>query len=266
MKGKEIREVNGILLLNKPLGITSNKILQKVKRIYRAKKAGHTGTLDPLATGMLPICFGKSTKLTNQFLNSNKCYQVTMELGYETDSFDLEGTVVKRAEVLESHIKKIPEILEKFRGPQQQIPPMFSAIRHNGKRLHQLARAGIEVEREPRDINIFRLELIDNPSLLCSEPSLAAPDCALPQSEPSFPRRRESSFQLEVLCSKGTYIRTLVADIGRELGCYATVTQLHRVYVEPFDKDKIIDFDFIASSSDLESEDLSSLDQLLLNL
>jgi tRNA pseudouridine55 synthase len=197
-------QVDGLLLLDKPGGITSNRALQICKRLFNAQKAGHTGSLDPLATGMLPICFGQATKFSQYLLNANKTYVVTAKLGVSTDSGDSDGNVIDTCEPEQYSLSKIQQVIEGFVGNIEQVPPMYSAIKHKGKKLYELARAGIEVERKPRSITIYSIELINYAM---------------------------DSLSMQVSCSKGTYIRTLVTDIGHTLGCGAHVTALRRTQV-----------------------------------
>lgn len=201
------RPVNGILLLDKPLGESSNHALQHVKRLFDARKAGHTGSLDPLADGMLPICLGDATKLSAFLLDADKYYQFRVRLGETTATGDAEGEVVARCSTDGIDVDKIREVLPRFTGAIDQLPPMYSALKHQGKRLYELAREGVEVEREPRQVMIHRLEL---------------GDVELPE------------FELRVHCSKGTYVRTLAEDIGEALGCGAHVTALRRTGVGPY--------------------------------
>jgi len=200
------RQINGILLLDKPIGLTSNGALQRVKRLFNAKKAGHTGSLDPLATGMLPLCFGEATKFSQFLLESNKSYYVTAKLGERTTTGDSEGAVIESLPV-NVGMEQLQQILPQFIGEIEQIPPMFSALKVQGKPLYELARQGIEIERKSRRITIFALEL----------KALNA-----------------DSFSFRVDCSKGTYVRTLVEDIGRVLGCGAHVIELRRLHVSPY--------------------------------
>lgn len=201
-------DINGILLLDKPAGLTSNGALQRVKRLFNAKKAGHTGSLDPLATGMLPLCFGEATKFSQFLLESNKSYVVTAKLGIETTTGDAEGAVTVTKPVVNITADRVEAALSKFRGELQQIPPMYSAIKVQGKPLYELARRGIEIPREPRLVKIFSLTLdsLENDEL-----------------------------SVTVHCSKGTYVRTLMEDIGRELDCGAHVIALRRTNVTPYD-------------------------------
>ncbi|NOS74887.1 MAG: tRNA pseudouridine(55) synthase TruB [Methyloglobulus sp.] len=201
------RNIHGILLLDKRLGISSNRALQEVKRLFNANKAGHTGSLDPLATGLLPLCFGEATKVSGMMLDDDKRYKVIVQLGIRTDTGDLEGSIVETRIVPEFTVEGIHGILEKFTGAIDQIPPMYSALKQNGKKLYELARDGITVERKARRITIFELKL------------LAA---------------SKDTLELEVHCSKGTYIRSLAEDIGQELGCGATVKELRRIQAGQF--------------------------------
>ena len=231
---KRGRDIHGVFLLDKPQGMSSNDIMQKVKRIFQANKAGHTGALDPLATGMLPICLGEATKFSQFLLDADKRYLVTAKLGERTDTSDAEGQIVETREVK----VKTPEILtalEQFRGDILQVPTMFSALKHNGKPLYEYARQGITVEREARPITIFELNFIEY-----NAPYLT----------------------LEVHCSKGTYIRTLVDDLGEVLGCGAHVTMLRRTAVADYPTEKMLDWNALQSLA--AQQDLSLLDTLLL--
>jgi tRNA pseudouridine55 synthase len=194
------RAVDGVLLLDKPAGITSSTAVQKARRLLNAAKAGHTGTLDPQATGLLPICFGEATKFAHLLLDADKRYLATVRLGVTTDTGDLEGKVLTHRESRRAR-DEIEEVLSRFRGPVQQTPPMYSALKHEGQRLYRLARAGTEVAREPRNIVIHELALagIEGEDVM-----------------------------LSVTCSKGTYIRVLAEDIGQALGCGACLAGLRR--------------------------------------
>lgn len=201
------RPVSGILLLDKPLGLSSNHALQRVKRLYDARKAGHTGSLDPLADGMLPICFGDATKLSAFLLDADKYYWFRVKLGETTATGDTEGEITGTRPVEGVTVARIEQVLSGFLGEIEQMPPMYSALKHKGKRLYELAREGVEVEREPRKVLIHELEL----------------------GEVNLPE-----FELRVHCSKGTYVRTLAEDIGEALGCGAHVTALRRTGVGPY--------------------------------
>ena len=219
---KTRQTINGVLLLNKPLGISSNKALQKTKHCFNAKKAGHTGSLDPLATGMLPICFGEATKFSQYLLDSDKVYEVTGKLGQTTTTGDKEGEVLEQRSV-KFNDDDLQAALKKFTGHIQQIPPMYSALKHKGQPLYKLARKGETVERKPREVTIISIDLI-----ACEN----------------------SELKLRVHCTKGTYIRTLIEDIGAELGCGAHVSQLHRTLVTPFEKESMISIEDLEKLSD----------------
>lgn len=201
------RSVNGILLLDKPLEMSSNKALQIVKRLFNANKAGHTGSLDPLATGMLPICLGEATKVSQYLLEADKVYQVCFKLGERTATGDAEGEVVETMPYESITEEQIVTLLPDFTGDLEQVPPMYSALKHNGQRLYDLARKGVEVERKSRHIHISDIELL------------------------SF---KDGIVELKVACSKGTYIRTLAEDIAVALGTVSYVTLLHRLEVRSF--------------------------------
>jgi len=204
MQGKRIwKQVDGVLLLDKPLGLTSNDALQKVRRLFSAAKGGHTGTLDPLATGLLPLCFGEATKFSADLLDADKTYEAVLKLGVTTDSGDAEGAVTATVavDVAESDIFSV---LPRFVGDIRQIPPMHSALKRNGRPLYELARQGIEVERAPRPVTVYAIDCLGFAGDLLS---------------------------LRVACSKGTYIRVLAADIGQALGCGAHLTALRRTRV-----------------------------------
>ncbi|MGE5471439.1 MAG: tRNA pseudouridine(55) synthase TruB [Bacteroidota bacterium] len=204
---KTWQRVDGVLLLDKPLGLTSNDALQKARRLFSAAKGGHTGTLDPLATGLLPLCFGEATKFSADLLDADKTYEAVLKLGVTTDSGDVDGKVIATApvDVTESDIARV---LPQFTGDLQQVPPMHSALKRDGRPLYELARQGIEVERAPRAVTIYRLECL----------AFAG-----------------DSLVLRVACSKGTYIRVLAADIGQALGCGAHLSALRRTVVGDLD-------------------------------
>lgn len=203
-KNKFSRDLHGLLVLDKSLGISSSQALQRVKYLFNAKKAGHTGTLDPLATGALVICFGRATKIADHVMESEKSYYVVAKLGEQTDTGDKEGEVIKKGDVTASHIAQITNVVEKFQGEIEQIPPMYSAIKKDGVPLYKLAREGKEVDRKVRKIKIYSIAINEI---------------------------QDNSVAMTVHCSKGTYIRTLVEDIGSELGCYAHVEKLRRLSV-----------------------------------
>jgi len=228
------RDVNGILVLDKPSGITSNDALQQVKRLYFAKKAGHTGSLDPLASGVLPICMGEATKISAFLLDSDKRYQVRCQLGVRTATADAEGEVLETRPVGVYSRQQLETVLGEFRGSIEQIPPMYSALKHQGQRLYKLARQGIEVEREPRPVDIYDLTVVD---------------------------QGEDWLEISVHCSKGTYVRTLVEDIGDRLGCGAHVSVLRRTAVGPYGDNKLVGLDMLRG---LKEKEMSAMDELLL--
>jgi tRNA pseudouridine55 synthase len=201
------RDIDGILLLDKALGLSSNGALQEVRALFGAKKAGHAGSLDPLASGLLPVCFGQATKVCGRLLNSGKSYAVSVRLGASTESGDMETAVVERAPVPELTLEKVRDVLRTFEGAQSQIPPMHSALKFEGKRLYELARSGKSVERPPRSIVLRDLELV----------SLTG-----------------DVLEFRVHCSKGTYIRTLAMDLAGRLGTLGYVQGLRRLSVDPF--------------------------------
>ncbi len=207
--------VNGVLLLDKPVGLTSNQALQTVKRLLNACKAGHTGSLDPIATGLLPLFFGEATKLTQFLLNADKRYWTVFRLGVSTTTFDSEGEVTATRPVTVG-LRDIEKALDKFKGEIEQIPPMYSAIKHNGEALYKLARAGVEVEREPRPVTLHEIKTL------------------------GF---QDDLLTLEIACSKGTYIRTLAHDLGEILGCGAHVVQLRRLASGDVSIDKAVSLD-----------------------
>ncbi|HEY0720828.1 MAG TPA: tRNA pseudouridine(55) synthase TruB [Gammaproteobacteria bacterium] len=229
------RPVNGILLLDKPLGISSNNALQQVKRLFNANKAGHTGNLDPLATGMLPICLGEATKLSYYLLDADKVYIGTCKLGVRTSSADAEGEVIETRPVGVISEARVREVLESFVGEITQIPPMHSALKYQGQPLYKLAHQGIEVERQPRQVQIHELILL---------------------------RFAGDELEIRVHCSKGTYIRTLAEDIGEALGCGAHLSALRRTDVGPFHADGMVTLDQLRARVDAEGSD--SLDGFLL--
>jgi tRNA pseudouridine55 synthase len=204
---KKGNPLDGILLLDKPLGMSSNAALQRAKGLYKARKAGHTGSLDPLASGVLPICFGEATKVSAFLLSSDKRYRTVAQLGQISSTGDMEGEILETKPVPALDSAAIEAVLEQFRGPIEQIPPMHSALKHEGTPLYKLARQGISIERKVRHVTIYELTVVES---------------------------SDTTLTLDVLCSKGTYIRTLVEDIGNALGCGAFVAELRRTEVSPF--------------------------------
>ena len=240
MASKKGNDVDGILLLDKPLGRSSNSALQRVRHLFNAKKAGHTGSLDPLATGVLPICFGQASKVTAFLLDSDKRYFCTAQLGITTTTDDKEGEILQTRDVQTFTTDDIEKVLENFRGKIEQIPPMYSALKHNGQPLYKLARQGIDIERAPRPVTIHQLTLVE---------------------------KTTDSITLDVSCSKGTYIRTLAQDIGEALGCGAHLSMLRRTDVSPFDCSKIYtlkEIEKLAENDELESI-LLPIDSALIN-
>ena len=229
------RDIQGILLFDKPAGVTSNAALQEVKHLFYAQKAGHTGSLDPIATGLLPICFGDATRISSFLLDADKRYEVTCRLGAATATGDAEGEVIETRAVPPLKPARVRAKLQSdFIGLITQIPPMYSALKHKGQRLYVLARQGVEVEREPREVTIHSMELT-----------------GLDQTELKF----------KVHCSKGTYIRVLAEDIGAALGTRAHVTALRRTAVAPFDTPHM---HTLAALRELKQTDTQALDRLLL--
>ncbi|HYG41689.1 MAG TPA: tRNA pseudouridine(55) synthase TruB [Bordetella sp.] len=216
--------LDGVLLLDKPVGLSSNHALQRARRSMDAAKAGHTGTLDPFATGLLVCCMGRATKISGAMLNADKAYHATLQFGEETDSGDLTGHVVARAaedySITEAALRLT---LSRFQGIIEQVPPMYSALKRDGKPLYEYARQGIELERPPRQITIYRIDLL----------SLSG-----------------TRAEIEVACSKGTYIRTLAQDIGRALGCYAHLAALRRTHVGPFSLDRAVTLEALQAMTD----------------
>lgn len=235
MSGKiSWRPINGILLLDKPLGISSNTALQQAKRLFAAAKAGHSGSLDPLATGLLPICFGEATKFSQILLEADKTYQVTAKLGVTTTTADSEGKIVNEQLVPDYSDQQLEQVLQQFRGEIMQTPSMYSALKYQGQPLYKLARQGIEVTRAARKIHIYQLMLL---------------------------QRTKTTIDLEVVCSKGTYIRNLVEDVGTALGCGAHVSQLRRLGAGPYQAEQMLTFEQL---NEVAEQGYGSLDKLLL--
>lgn len=225
------RAVHGVLLLDKPLGWSSNDALQKAKWLLRAEKAGHTGTLDPLATGLLPLCFGAATKFSQISLDADKTYRATLRLGQTTTTGDAEGEVVMDRQGSVAAVT--PEALEAARvallGEIDQVPPMYSALKHEGKALYEYARAGVEIEREARRVTIHRLDILS---------------------------WQAEVLEIEVVCSKGTYVRTLAQDLGEKLGCGAHLTALRRVGSGPLHIDQAVSLDALIEMSEAQRDAL----------
>ena len=208
-----MQNINGILLLDKPSGITSNKALQRVRSLIKAKKGGHTGSLDPFATGMLPLCFGEATKISHYLLNEKKTYSVEVKFGVSTSTGDLDGEITGSSKIKEYSEDQWKKFLNEFKGESEQIPPMYSALRHKGKRLYELARKGEIVDRAARKIQIFSIKLVE---------------------------LSKDAINFEVTCSKGTYIRVLAEDIAKKLGMLGHVSQLRRKSVGNFFESKMV--------------------------
>jgi len=231
-KRRSGRDVHGILLLDKPVGISSNAALQRVKRLFQARKAGHTGSLDNLATGLLPLCLGEATKLSGFLLEADKYYQAECRLGVTTTTGDADGEVLLTRPLVSIDRKRIDQVIKSFIGPIQQMPPMYSAIKHQGQALYKLARQGKVVERKPRSIMIYELTVLNFVN---------------------------NCISLDVHCSKGTYIRTLAEDIGEALGCGAHLSALRRTGVG--DYRKMLDFETLERDA---VQGFDALDQLLI--
>lgn len=229
------RNISGILLLDKPLEVSSNKALQRARAIFNAKKAGHTGSLDPLASGLLPLCFGEATKFSNYLLNSDKTYEAECLLGETTSTGDKEGEVVSERPVPELTTQEIDAVLQSFRGSYVQTPPMHSAVKQNGQPLYKLARQGIEVERKTREVQINAISCVNVSG---------------------------NVLKIRVNCSKGTYIRTLAEDIGNKIGCGAHITALRRTAVGDFDIRSAVTMQELQALRDAEA--FADLDELLL--
>lgn len=232
-RNKKGRNVSGILLLDKPAGITSNAALQQVKRLYDACKAGHTGSLDPLATGVLPLCFGEATKFSQYLLDADKHYLAHVCLGVITNSGDSDGEVLEERDVPVYEDEMLETVLDQFRGEIMQTPSMFSALKVDGQPLYKLARQGIEVERKARPVRIDQLTLVE---------------------------RTQFELVLDIRCTKGTYVRTIAEDIGLKLGCGAHVTQLRRLGAGPYEIADAVSMDTLEAMDG----DFARMDELLL--
>tara|TARA_B100000809_G_scaffold238362_1_gene259050 strand:- start:562 stop:1479 length:918 start_codon:yes stop_codon:yes gene_type:complete len=232
---RRVRNINGIVVLDKANGLSSNAALQEVKRLYEANKAGHAGSLDPLATGVLPVCLGEATKVSQFLLDSDKRYRARIKLGIRTDTGDSEGSIIERNEGISVSRKAIERALTKFKGEVEQVPPMHSAIKMNGVPLYKLARKGIAVEREPRLVTLYQICLVEFVN---------------------------SELELEISCSKGTYIRTIADDLGQELGCGAHVIELRRTQAGVFTEKDSISSEELALEK--ENRGLDKIDQFLI--
>lgn len=227
-KRRRGRDVSGILVLDKPQGMSSNEAVQKAKHLFNARKVGHTGSLDPLATGVLPLCFGEATKFSQYLLSSDKKYWVKIKLGVATDSGDADGQVVRTAPVEGITAERVEDALRFFRGEIDQVPSMFSAIKHRGQPLYKLARQGIEIEREARRVTVYSNELL---------------------------AVEGESLTLAIHCSKGTYVRTIAEELGEILGCGAHVFALRRTAAGPYDEEDLVTFEELAAAREKGSLD-----------
>ena len=228
MGSRRGRAVDGIVVIDKPIGMSSNDAVQKAKRLFGARKVGHTGSLDPLATGVLPLCFGEATKFSQFLLASDKKYRARIRLGIATDSGDADGKIVSERSTHGVGAADIEKALSRFRGEIQQAPPMFSAVKHKGQPLYKLARQGIEIEREARAITIYSNELL------------------------AF---EDDEFELETHCSKGTYVRVIAEEMGEMLGCGAHVIALRRSQAGPYDESDLVTFDLLERAREQGSLD-----------
>lgn len=219
MARRKGRPVDGVLLLNKPAGMTSNHALQRAKRLFFVEKAGHTGALDPLATGVLPLCFGEATKFSQFLLDADKGYRTCIRLGVTTDTCDADGEVIERKSAASITLAQIEAALEPLRGDILQVPPMYSALKLNGQPLYKIARQGGEVEREPRPVTIHKMDIL------------------------AFRPGEDAEVELDILCTKGTYIRSIAVDLGEALGCGAHVKTLHRSKAGLFDEAQCVTFE-----------------------
>lgn len=223
------RDLDGVLLLDKPKGLSANQALQRARRLFQAAKAGHTGTLDPMATGLLPVCFGEATKFSAYLLDADKRYQARVQLGIATDSGDAEGREIALADVPALDESALEAVLTRFRGEIEQVPPMYSALKYQGRPLYELARQGIEIKRTPRQVTLHDITLLE--------------------WDPAT-----QSLLLDVTCSKGTYIRTLAIDIGAAIGCGAHLTMLQRLQTGPFNSDGMLGLDVLEATEDTERD------------
>lgn len=228
MGSRRGRPVDGIVVVDKPRGLSSNDAVQKAKRLFGARKVGHTGSLDPLATGVLPLCFGEATKFSQYLLASDKRYRARIKLGIATDSGDADGKTISERPVGSIGREDVERVLACFRGEIMQAPPMFSAVKHKGQPLYKLARQGIEVEREARAVTVYSNELLDF---------------------------EDDEFEVETYCSKGTYVRAIAEEMGEMLGCGAHVTALRRSQAGPYDESDLVTFEELEQAREKGSLD-----------
>ncbi len=231
---RDRRDITGVVILDKPVGLTSNQALQAVKRLFRARKAGHTGSLDPLASGVLPVCLGQATKISTYLLGANKHYRVTAKLGIKTDTGDADGEIVKRLPVTNIDSGRWLKVMAEFTGELEQVPPMYSALKHKGQPLYKLARQGVEVDRKSRPITIYEMSLVG---------------------------MEGDTVEIDVHCSKGTYVRTLLEDMAESLGTVAHVSALRRLGVGPYTVDLAVTLQDLET---LAGTDPAALDGILL--
>jgi tRNA pseudouridine55 synthase len=233
------RDISGILVIDKPSGMTSNGVLQKVKWLFQAQKAGHTGALDPIATGVLPICLGEATKFSQRLLESNKRYVTRVQLGESRDTADIEGDILETASIPKLTSDSIEQVLSQFRGEITQIPPMYSALKHEGRKLYELAREGIEfdIKKKARQVSILELELLDF---------------------------GDDFIELDVTCTKGTYIRSLAEDIAKALGTLGHVAVLRRLGAGPYKPEMMITLDELIALKPEGCDDFTALEDRLL--
>ena len=233
------REISGILVIDKPSGMTSNGVLQKVKWLYQAQKAGHTGALDPIATGVLPICLGEATKFSQRLLDSDKRYITRVQLGESRDTADVEGETLDTAAIPALSRDQIEQALAQYRGEITQVPPMYSALKHEGKKLYELAREGVDfdIQKKARQVTIHQLELLDF---------------------------GDDYLELDVTCSKGTYIRSLAEDVAKALGTLGYVAVLRRLGAGPYQADMMITLEELEALKPEGSDDYSAMDNRLL--
>ena len=234
-----MQNINGILLLDKPSGITSNRALQRVRSLIKAKKGGHTGSHDPFATGMLPLCFGVATKISHYLLNEKKTYSVEVKFGVSTSTGDIDGEITGNSKIKEYSEDQWKKILNEFKGKSEQIPPMYSALRYKGKRLYELARKGEIVDRAARKIHIFSIDLVD---------------------------LSKDTINFEVTCSKGTYIRSIARDLGNQLGCGGHLSELIRTSQQNFSIDNANKIDIVSEDNIISLENaFDDLNTITLN-
>jgi tRNA pseudouridine55 synthase len=239
MARRKGRPIDGVLLLHKPGGMTSNRALQIAKRLFFAEKAGHTGSLDPLATGVLPLCFGEATKFSQFLLDADKGYRSTFQLGVRTTTSDADGEVMSEATTAELTLAQVEQALQKFVGDILQVPSMFSALKHQGQPLYKMARQGLEIERKPRPVTVYSIDLL------------------------AFRAGPRAEVEVEIRCSKGTYVRSIAEDLGAALGCGAHVKTLHRIATGAFNEQQTVTLEALEAA--YEEGGYDALDRYLLS-